>query len=147
MNLALWPLKPIPIGTESWLVFAVVLIALVVFIWLISRLVTHATEDSDPTEVDRQMLTTINDLHRKGDLSQKEFRSINGQLVARLHDDRKSSAAGSSDKKDFEGLTRLMVRTPASSLNETHESIAQTVSRAEFPTTTESLDSKETGLK
>ena len=121
MNSAFRLLNPIPIGTESWLVFAIVLIALVVFIWLISRLVTRATEDPDPTEVDRQMLTTINDLHRKGNLSHEEFRSIKGQLVGRLHSIRNSSAADSSDKKDHEGLTR----TPASSHKETHISVAQ----------------------
>ena len=86
MNFELWGLRGIPIGTDSWSIFVIVLIALIIFIWLIARLVTRATEDSDPAEVDRQMLTAINDLRRKGDLSQEEFRSIKGQLVDRLHE-------------------------------------------------------------
>ena len=86
MNLESWWLRAIPIGTDSWWTFAVVLIALIVFILLIARLVTRATEDSDPAETDRQMLTAVNDLHRKGDLSQEEFRSIQGQLVDRLRE-------------------------------------------------------------
>ena len=86
MSFQAWGIMPIPIGTESWLVFTVVLIVLIIVIALIARLVTRATEDSDPAETDRQMLTAINDLHRKGDLSQKEFRSIKSQLVDRLHE-------------------------------------------------------------
>ncbi len=86
-----WAFKPIPIGTESWLVFTIVLIALIIFIWLVTRLVARVTENSDPAETDRQMLTAVNDLHRKGDLSQEEFRSIKSQLVDRLHEDGTSS--------------------------------------------------------
>jgi uncharacterized membrane protein len=86
MNFKSWGIVPIPIGTDSWLVFTVVLIVMIIVITLITRLVTRATEDSDPAETDRQMLTAINDLHRKGDLSQEEFRSIKGQLVDRLHE-------------------------------------------------------------
>jgi hypothetical protein len=49
---------------------------MIIGIALIARLVTRATEDSGPADTDRQMLTAINDLNRKGDLSQEEFRSI-----------------------------------------------------------------------
>lgn len=76
MSFKSWGIVPIPIGTDSWLVFSVVLIVMIIVITLITRLVTRATEDSDPAETDRQMLTAINDLNRKGDLSQEEFRSI-----------------------------------------------------------------------
>jgi len=97
MSFKTWGIMPIPIGAESWLGFTVVLIVLIVVIGLITRLITRATEDSDPAETDRQMLTAINDLHLKGDLSQEEFRSIKGQLVDRLHDGPDSRPPDSSD--------------------------------------------------
>ena len=57
MNFKSWGIVPIPIGTDSWLVFTVVLIVMIIVITLITRLVTRATEDSDPAETDRQMFT------------------------------------------------------------------------------------------
>jgi len=95
--LAEWGLKAIPLRTDSWLVFAVVLIALVIFIWLIARLVARVTGDTDPAETDRRMLTAISDLHRKGDLSQEEYRSIKSQLVERLQDSGPTVQTESSD--------------------------------------------------
>jgi uncharacterized membrane protein len=97
MSFKSWGIMPIPIGAESWLVFTVVLIVLIIVIALIACLVTRATEDSDPAETDRQMLTAINDLQRKGDLSQEEFRSIKGQLVDRLHEGPDSHPTKPSD--------------------------------------------------
>ena len=143
MNPASWGLKPVPIGTESWLIFALVLIALVVFIWLITRLVTRATEDSDPAEIDRQMLTAINDLHRKGDLSQEEFRSIKGQLLDRLHEDRKSSAVGSSDEEDHAVSPETAVETCVSTVIETQENATESSTRSGHSMTTEPPDSVE----
>ncbi len=84
MSLSAWTLPELPIPSDSWSVFTVVLVALIVFIWRIARLVSQVTEDSDPAETDRQMLTAISDLRRKGDLSPEEFRSIKSQLVERL---------------------------------------------------------------
>ncbi|MCH2211986.1 MAG: hypothetical protein MK110_11835 [Fuerstiella sp.] len=104
MNQEFWGLPQVPLGTESWGVFTVVLIALMIFIWLTARLVTRATEDSDLTETDRQMLTAINDLHRKGDLSQQEFRSIKSQLVERLKKEQESASLDRSDTEDCEEL-------------------------------------------
>ena len=90
-------LIPIPIGTDSWLVFAIVLVTLVIFIWLIARLTARVTGDTDPAETDRQMLTAITDLHRKGDLSLEEYRSIKSQLVRRLWDPGVAVQAESAD--------------------------------------------------
>ena len=81
---AQWGRWAVPIKTDSWLVFAIVLIGLIIFVWVIVRLITRVTDDTDPAETDRQMLSTISELHRKGDLSQEEFRSIKGRLVERL---------------------------------------------------------------
>jgi hypothetical protein len=58
---------------------------LVVLVWGIFRLVSRANEDVDPAEADREMLEAINELRREGDLSESEFRTIKGQLVARLN--------------------------------------------------------------
>ena len=143
MNLAWWVLKPIPIVTESWLIFAVVLITLIVFIWLISRLVTRATEDSDPAEVDRQMLTAINDLHRKGDLSGEEFRSIKGQLVERLHENQRSAATGCWDQPDLTGSIKSTVTTRLSTLVKNQDRTTGSATCAESPTSTEYTDTAE----
>ncbi|MCH2200920.1 MAG: hypothetical protein MK102_03040 [Fuerstiella sp.] len=123
MNQNSWELPQIPIGTDSWWVFAVVLVALMIFIWVTTRLVTRATEDSDPAEIDRQMLTAVNDLHRKGDLSQKEFRSIKGQLVDRLKRDQESSSLDSSDGEDCEDVIESTAKPAVSSSAENHGNV------------------------
>lgn len=137
MDIGVWWLKPIPIGAESWLGFAVVLIALIIFIWLIGRLVTRVTEDSDPAETDRQMLTAVNDLHRKGDLSQEEFRSIKSQLVDRLHQHHRSSADGSEEIEGGADLTESTVSTSAPVAIETQDTIVDSATRADLPTSSE----------
>ncbi len=103
MSLSAWTLPELPIPSDSWSVFTVVLVALIVFIWRIARLVSQVTEDSDPAETDRQMLTAISDLRRKGDLSPEEFRSIKSQLIARLRDD--SLPSDDPDRSDNEAET------------------------------------------
>ena len=143
MDLAWWVLKPIPIVTESWLVFAVVLIALIVFILLIARLVTRATEDSDPAEIDRQMLTAINDLRRKGDLPQEEFRSIKGQLIDRLKEGQTSSAATSSDNEDHADSMESTVRTSVPSASACERDMNASASGSRSMPTTEPADSEE----
>lgn len=77
---------PLPLPVDSWWGFGIILVLLVLFVWAVVRLVSRETDDIDPAEVDRQMLTAINELHRRGDLSQEEFRSIKSQLVERLAD-------------------------------------------------------------
>jgi len=89
-----WRPIPLPLPVDTWWGFGVVLVLLVLFVWMIVRLVSRETDDIDPAEVDRQMLTAINELHRQGDLSQEEFRSIKGQLVERLADRPASDSAG-----------------------------------------------------
>lgn len=138
MNIGLSWLRPIPIGTDSWLVFAVVLIALVIFIWLVARLVTRMTEDSDPAETDRQMLTAINDLHRKGDLSQEEFRSIKGQLIDRLQSDQRSSADGSSDQEGCADSADPVVSGTAQASINNQETIVDTATRSDLAVLSES---------
>ncbi|MEZ6062030.1 MAG: hypothetical protein R3C19_16945 [Planctomycetaceae bacterium] len=90
------PLIPLPLPVDSWWGFGVVLVLLVLFVWVVVRLVSRETDDIDPAEADRQMLTAINELHRRGDLSPEEFRSIKGQLVERLADRPVSDSADST---------------------------------------------------
>lgn len=143
MNFELWGLRGIPIGTDSWSIFVIVLIALIIFIWLIARLVTRATEDSDPAEVDRQMLTAINDLRRKGDLPQEEFRSIKGQLIDRLKEGQTSSAATSSDNEDHADSMESTVRTSVPSASACEQDMNASASGSRSMPTTEPADSEE----
>jgi len=130
MVLADWGLVPIPVGTDSWVTFTAVLVVLIVFRWVVARLVTQVTEDSDPAETDRQMLTAINDLHRKGDLSQEEFRSIKGQLVDRLQEDPTSSATGSSDSGDHADSARPTAVVTGAIATETQDTIVDSVTHS-----------------
>ncbi|MEZ6124047.1 MAG: hypothetical protein R3C49_12855 [Planctomycetaceae bacterium] len=92
-NPAALNLRVPPIPYDSWWVLGVVLVLLIVSIWLIARLTTSVTEETDPAEIDRQMLSAVRELHSEGELTPEEFRSIKSQLVQRLaiHDARLSS--------------------------------------------------------
>jgi len=99
---------------------------LVVLVWGIFRLVSRANEDVDPAEADREMLEAINELRREGDLSESEFRTIKGQLVARLNgqwsstpDSRKAAAsAGAPEKPEPQPPTATKGSEPNADSNE-----------------------------
>ncbi|MBL8810306.1 MAG: hypothetical protein JNM43_09030 [Planctomycetaceae bacterium] len=99
---------------------------LVVLVWGIFRLMSRANEDVDPAEADREMLEAINELRREGDLSESEFRTIKGQLVARLNgqwtstpDSRKAAAsAGSPDKSQPQSPAAAEGSEPKADSNE-----------------------------
>lgn len=76
-DLLIWPLS-------SWWPMLVGLVGVVVVISLIVRLVARVNEDTDPAEADRDMLLTLTELRREGDLTQEEFRSIKSRLVQRI---------------------------------------------------------------
>ncbi len=65
---------------------AAVLAALVVLIWGIVRIRSLFRDDDDPAAVDQSMLLGLGDLHREGDLSESEYRSIKSQLIQRMQD-------------------------------------------------------------
>lgn len=69
---------------DNWWFLGFVLFLLIVCIWLVARLVPTATDDIDPAEIHRQMLTTVRELHSQGELTPEEYRSIKGHLVERL---------------------------------------------------------------
>ena len=77
-----WGIPALPV--DNWWVFTIVLIVLVVAIWAIARLTTSVNGDIDPSEIDRQMLTAVSELHSQGELTPEEYRSIKSRLVNRL---------------------------------------------------------------
>jgi hypothetical protein len=68
----------------TWWQFLFAAACLVVLIWSIVRFVSRVHEDVDPAECDQDMLNAISELRRQGDLSEDEYRSIKGQLMARM---------------------------------------------------------------
>lgn len=50
------------------------------------RIRSRYRDNEDPAAAEQQMLAQIRDLHRQGDLSEDEYRSIKGRLVKRLGD-------------------------------------------------------------
>ena len=65
--------------------YVVALIAvIVVLIWVIVRVRSRYRDDDDPAATDRSMLLGLGDLHRGGDLSDEEYRSIKKRLVKRI---------------------------------------------------------------
>ena len=68
----------------SWLQLVAAALCLVVVIWVIVRFVSRVNEDVDPAEADREMLQSLDDLWRQGDLTEDEFRSIKSQIMGRL---------------------------------------------------------------
>lgn len=59
-------------------------VAIVVLAGVIVRIRTWIREDADAAADHYELLTGISDLHREGDLSEEEYRSIKGRLVSRL---------------------------------------------------------------
>ena len=57
---------------------------LVILIWSIVRVISRVNEDVDPAVSDQEMLVSISELRRVGDLTEDEYRSIKSQLVGRL---------------------------------------------------------------
>lgn len=94
MNLLMfagWEIPALELPVDSWWFFTIVLVLLVLFIWAVTRLTTSGTEDIDPAEIDRQMLTAVSELRSRGELTNEEFRSIKGRLVERLATDQTES--------------------------------------------------------
>lgn len=69
---------------DSWWFFGAVLTVLIVAIALVIRFVSSKTDDIDPVEIDRQMLSSVRELTRTGEITDDEYRSIKGRLVERL---------------------------------------------------------------
>ncbi len=95
-----WSLKSLELPVDNWWFLGFVLVVLMFAIWLIARLTTSVTDDIDPAEIDRQMLTAVRELHSQGELSPGEYRSIKGRLVKRMaHQNTPDGSKGSSAKE------------------------------------------------
>lgn len=62
------------------------LVAIGVLVGLIVRIRALLREDTDAAADHHELLTSISELHREGDLSEDEYRSIKGRLISRLGD-------------------------------------------------------------
>ncbi len=71
-----------PLG--SWLEFLIATVCLVTVVIAIIQLIARANKETDPAEAEREMLLTLSELYRQGDLTNEEFRSIKGQILQRL---------------------------------------------------------------
>lgn len=109
--LAEWDWTSPELPVDSWWFFAVVLVLLMVFIWAIARLTTRTTDDIDPAEIDRQMLSAVSELRSQGELSPEEFRSIKSRLVERLSPD-STSEDPISDSDEVDGPNQKMSEHP-----------------------------------
>jgi len=61
-------------------------LAILVMVWLIMQIRSWLTGDDDPADGDHELLMSIRDLKREGDLTDDEYRSIKSRLVNRLGD-------------------------------------------------------------
>lgn len=85
-NSLLWKL----LNRSLWELFGLVL-AILVLAWLIVQIRSWFTGDDDPAEGDHELLASIRELNREGDLTDDEYRSIKSRLVDRLGDSAESS--------------------------------------------------------
>lgn len=95
-----WDIPALELPVDSWWFFTIVLVLLVLFIWAVTRLTTATTEDIDPAEIDRQMLTAVSELRSRGELTNEEFRSIKGRLVERLVTDTEEEESPREEDSD-----------------------------------------------
>ena len=121
-DLAKWDWSSPELPVDSWWFFVGVLFVLIVFIWVVARLTAAATDDMDPADVDRQMLTAVSELRSRGELTQEEFRSIKSRLVVRLSDETRSNDSVDLSTQDHQ--QEESKGTPSSAA-ETHETVAE----------------------
>lgn len=77
-------------GTNEWMIlnaslieWIVLLVSIIVLSWLIVRIRSRFREDEGPTAQDHELLLQFRDLHRQGDLTDGEFRSIKSRIMER----------------------------------------------------------------
>jgi hypothetical protein len=64
----------------SWIAWLGLFVLLAVAAWLVLRIRARFRDREDPTEGGHQMLMQMGELHRRGGLSDQEFRSIKSKL-------------------------------------------------------------------
>jgi uncharacterized membrane protein len=76
----------------EWVSFLVAALVVLGMTWVFCRIKAWYCDDSDPAGDETQMLFQIRELHREGDLSEEEYRSIKSRLI-------EGSIRTDSDKK------------------------------------------------
>ena len=82
---------------REWAWFVGGLAGIAAVLWAFSRFAAWLRDDEDTAAVEQMMLTDINELHRGGDLSDEEYRSIKGRLLERLEESDDSDEPSKSD--------------------------------------------------
>jgi hypothetical protein len=70
-----------------WRIFEIALafgVVLGISIWLVVRIKSRYWGHEDPAAVEHEMLAQLGDLHREGQLTEEEYRSIKGRLLERI---------------------------------------------------------------
>jgi hypothetical protein len=80
----LW--KLLEASPTDWIEWIAAFLAVVALVWLVVRIRAWFREDEGPAELSDEMLLQFKDLHRQGDLSEGEYRSIQNQLLERDED-------------------------------------------------------------
>ncbi len=78
----------------------------IVLIWMVIRVRAWYRDGEDTEAADEQMLFQLDDLHREGDLSQDEYRSIKSQIIKRMEgaaEAAQDDESGDSNDSDDDG--------------------------------------------
>ncbi|MEZ6045561.1 MAG: hypothetical protein R3C11_08285 [Planctomycetaceae bacterium] len=67
---------------DSWYLYAGLLLAVIGMIWVIIQLRTRLRDDTDRMADHWQLLQQMQEMHREGDLTEEEYRSIKGRLIS-----------------------------------------------------------------
>lgn len=81
----------------EWGWFVGGLAGLAAVLWAFTRFAAWVRDDEDTAATGQMMLTDINELHRGGDLSDEEYRSIKGRLMEQLEESDGSVEVSKSD--------------------------------------------------
>lgn len=82
----------------EWVGLVVAIVAIGTGIWLIVQLRSIFGDGDGPAGYNHEMLTQIGELHREGELTEEEYRSIKNQLIQQV-DDQPSRQDSSQDEK------------------------------------------------
>ena len=82
---------------REWAWFLGGLVCLTVALWAFTRFIAWMRDDEDTAAAEQMMLTEISELHRGGDLSEEEYRSIKVRLLERLEESDNFAGPDTSD--------------------------------------------------
>jgi hypothetical protein len=71
---------------ETWLVWLIFIALAAGAAWLVFRIRARFRDREDPAATRHRMLTQMGELHRQGELSAEEYRSIKGRLIRTIDD-------------------------------------------------------------